>query len=64
MEDTVDEVSKTQELKKLYDLLEKVSHAMLGSDSQTRMLMRRIKTEVIERIKNIESELRQMKKEW
>jgi len=64
MKDKVDEISKTQELKKLYDLLEKVSHAILGSDFQTRMLMRRIKTEVIERIKKIESELRQMKKKW
>lgn len=55
---------KTQELQKLYQLLEKVSHAMLGSDNQSRSLFRQIKKEVILRIKKIESELSQTKKEW
>lgn len=57
-------IEKTQELTKLYQLLEKVSQAMLGSDNQTRSLFRQIKKEVISRIKNIESELRQTQKEW
>lgn len=64
MEDTMSNIEKTQELTKLYQLLEKVSQAMLGSDHQTRSLFRQIKKEVILRIKNIESELRQTQKEW
>lgn len=49
--------SKDIELKKLYDLLEKVKYQTLGSDYQTRLQLKVIKQKVIEKIQSIESEV-------
>lgn len=46
---------KETELKKLYDLLDKVRVAILGSDYQTRMQMKEIEEKVILKIKSIRS---------
>lgn len=48
----------TEELRKLYALLNKVSTAILGSDPQMRKEYEYVKKKVIEKIKTIEHELK------
>ena len=45
-----------EELKKLYQLLDKIRDATLGSDYQTRIQMRQIRDKAIERIKTLETQ--------
>jgi hypothetical protein len=49
--------TNSEELKKLYTLLNKVSDALLGSDPQTRRQYLHIKQNVIDKIKTIEQQL-------
>jgi len=48
----------TDELRKLYKLLEKVSTLILGSDSQSRKEYMHLKKQIIEKIKSVETELK------
>jgi len=52
----------TEDLKKLYALLNKVSTAILGSDPQTRKEYEYIKKQIIEKIKTTERELNNAQK--
>lgn len=47
--------AKENELRKLYQLLDKIKEASLGSDYQTRMQMKDIESKAIERIKSLKS---------
>lgn len=47
--------ARDSELRKLYQLLDKIKVATLGSDYQTRMQMKEIENKTIDRIKFIRS---------
>lgn len=48
----------TEELKKLYTLLDKVRTLILGSDPQSRKEYLYLKQQIIEKIKSVETELK------
>ena len=52
----------TEELKKLYALLDKVRTLILGSDPQSRKEYLYLKQQIIEKIKSVETELKLNKK--
>jgi hypothetical protein len=52
----------TEELKKLYTLLDKVRTLILGSDPQSRKEYLYLKQQIIEKIKSVETELKLNKK--
>jgi hypothetical protein len=48
----------SNDLKKLYKLLDRVSNLILGSDPQSRKEYTHLKKQIIEKIKSIEAELK------
>lgn len=48
----------TEELKKLYTLLDRVRNLILGSDPQSRKEYLYLKKQIVEKIKSVETELK------